>query len=225
MSAEAREVHSFQPGEVWGPNRAAVAVVAILATAVVVAMLILVFNARHESAAWTLHGIQRFTLTVAPIRDVLKPPYSRTKQLNKPAALFKSPSLVKMDEVPPQQLVVAPILPPLLGWRQQIEISSGSPARTDQRWTAFSPLQQALNAPRKPEAMQNGASYRSSDGSAMLKSYGICTELQNIQIGPSPSNRAMIALPGMNCAGDNQPTMAEELSKWANQEAKRYPPP
>src|SRR5579863_1653012 len=219
-----------QLGEMWQPNKIAIAAGAMLATLVVVAMLIFMFVSRPEPGVLAVPVVLRFSLAVATPRAESRSRYARTEQQNEAVAMPKPPSIMKVDEIPLKMTAPIPLLP--IDWQQQIEMSLESQAEMDpvsgafksNRIPSFTPLRQALNAPREPETMRNGDSYRSSTG-VMLKSDGMCSELQIIQIGPSPSNRATIALPGQNCAGDDQPTMAEELSKRASQKAKRYPPP
>jgi hypothetical protein len=220
-----------QLGEVWQPNKIAIATVAILATLVVVAMLIFMFETRLEPDVRAVPVVLRFSLAVATLRAELKSRYARTELQNKAVVMLKPPSIMKVEEIP---LKITASIPPLpIDWQQQIEMSLKSQAQNDSGSGAFklnripilTPLYQALNAPRNPETMRNGDSYRSSTGGVMLKSDGMCSEMRTVQIGPSPSNRTTIAFPGQNCAGDDQSTMAEELSKWANQETKKYPPP
>lgn len=212
---------------IWQPNRAVVVVVGMLATAIVLASLYFMFDRPLEPAVRVMPVEIHLTSDMVPL-------YSRqaqSKQRNKPQAILKPLHLKKVENMPLKML--EPPSPPPVDWQQQIEMSVKSQSQNNPSPTGFmsnrpmqiSPLQQALNAPRKPENLQNGGSYRSIYGGVMLKSAGICSELQTIQVGPSPSNRVTIAFPGQHCGGDYQPSMAEELSKWADQEAKKHPPP
>ena len=216
-------------GDVWEPNRGATAAFAMLVTALVVAMLIFMFNT-HKSAYTTAPVEQNFTLTVVAPPIALKSKYSRSKQLNMPATTPRPLSVVKLHEI---TIKTIPPIPPPIDWQQQIEMSTKSQAQTayssipfiSNRILIFSSLQQALNAHLKAETMQNGDSYQSSAGGVILKVNGICSDVQTVQTGPSPSDRATITFPGQNCAGDYQPTMDEQLAKWAKQQEKNYPPP
>jgi len=219
-----------QFGEVWQPNKIATAAGAMLATLAVVAMLVFMFEKRSEPDVRAAPVVLRFSLALATPRAGLKSRHAKTRQQSETSVMLRPPSDVKVDEIPLK--IAAPIPLLLMDWQQQMEMSLKSQAQTDpvsgafqlNRIPSFMPLQQALNAPRKPGTMRNGDSYRSSTGGVMLKSAGMCSEMQTIQVGPSPSNRATVALPGQNCADDGRSSMAEELSKWASQEAKKYPP-
>ena len=219
----------IQRGDVWEPNWGATAAFAMLVTALVVAMLIFMFNT-HKSAYTMAPVEQNFTLTVVAPPIALKSKYSRSKQLNMPATIPRPLSVVKLHEITIKRI---PPTPPPIDWQQQIEMSTKSQAQTafssipfiSNRIPIFSSLQQALNAHHKAATMQNGDSYQSSTGGVILKVNGICSEVQTVQTGPSPSDRATITFPGQNCAGEYQPTLAEELAKWAKQQEKKYPPP
>ena len=188
----------------------------MLATTLVVVMLIYVINKRPESIDITTPVEQRITLTLAAPRTESK---AQSWQLKVPAPTLKPLSVVKPDANP---------IPPLIDWQQQIEIEARSGSQMlflPGRFQDLSPLQQALNVPRKAAPMQDGDSYQTASGGVMMKANGVCSEVRAVQVGPSPSNRATVSFPGQNCAGDVQPTMAEQLAEWANQEKKRYTPP
>jgi len=217
---------AIQPGMIWQPNRVGVAAASIFAAAVVLAMMIFMFDRQLEPV-----------VRVTPVEIRLNPisPHQTTglhvqpEYRIKPRAELKTLHIMQAAIIPLQ--LIEPISPPI-DWQQQIEMSVRNQGQTNtnpaqllsNKPPPVSPLQQALNAPRKPETMQNGDSYRSIYGGVMLKSGGMCSELQTIQVGPSPSNRVTIAFPGYHCAGDYQPSMAEELSNWADKEAQKHPP-
>lgn len=206
----------IQHAEVWQPNRGASAALAMLATTLVVAMLISVIQARPDSFDITAPVVQRLTLTLAAPRVELKP---QSKQLNVPAPALEPLSVVKP---------VVDSIPPPIDWQQQIEIEARSGSQMlflPDRFQDLSPLKQALNGPRKAATMRDGDSYQTASGGVMVKADGMCSEMRSVQVGPSPSNRATVAFPGQACAGAVQPTMAEQLAEWVNQEKKRYPPP
>jgi hypothetical protein len=221
---------SARPSINWQPNKIPVAAAGIVATLIFCMALMLIFARRIvptpveiplEVRLISLVEHQHATAALKPVHVV---PHGHYQAFLKPVHILKS-ATIPLQEIEP---ISAPI-----DWQQQLEMSVKSQAQANSdlsasplnRLQAFTPLQQALNAPRKPETMQNGASYRSIYGGVMLKSGGMCSELQTIQVGPSPSNRVTIALLGQHCAGDYQPSMAEELSKWVEQEAKKHPPP
>ncbi|MGH8321522.1 MAG: hypothetical protein ACRESI_06175 [Gammaproteobacteria bacterium] len=76
-------------------------------------------------------------------------------------------------------------------------------------------LEKALQFRPKEPILQNGEAYRSIYGYTTLKSNGGCSEMQDVQIGPSPSARTTVTFP-TPCPGVHQPSMSEELSKWAD---------
>ena len=203
---------AIQRAEVWQPNRGASASLAVLATALVVAMLISVIKARPGSIDIAAPVVQRLTLTVTAPQSELKP---RSKRLNVPAATLKPLSVLEP--------VVASI-PPSIDWQQQAQTVLDSMVFLPNR-VQVSPLQQALSAPRKAGTMQDGDSYQTASGGVMAKMGDTCTEMRSVQVGPSPTDRATVAFPGQACAGDDQPTMAEQLAEWADQEKKKHQPP
>ncbi len=87
---------------------------------------------------------------------------------------------------------------------------------------APSDLSRALQAPEKPATLQQGQSYRTEYGNAIVKSGGGCTELQELQIGPVAKAQIgfMVA-----CPGERKPTMADALAQWSSQRAEQSPPP
>jgi hypothetical protein len=218
-----------QSGIIWRPNRPAIFVASLFATAVVVSTLIFMFDRQPESP------IRVYPIEIALTSlSALEPIGSKQRRsLSRPhletAMRPKVLHLVKADTVP---LKIIEPLPNPIDWQQQMEMSVKAQGQNlpsslkpmSAGNLPFTPLQQALNAPQKPSTMHNGGSYRSIYGGVMLKSGGMCSELQTIQVGPSPSNRVTVAFPGHHCAGDYQPSMAEELSKWVDQEAKKHPP-
>ncbi|MGA9855412.1 MAG: hypothetical protein WBR29_09080 [Gammaproteobacteria bacterium] len=220
----------IQPKMMWQPNRLVIAVVGTLASIVVIAALIFMFARRPQPTARIMPIELRLTSAVSsgPAASKQKPVSERRIT---PQVILKPLQIKKVENIPLN--TIEPPSPSPVDWQQQIEMSVKSQGQSSSNSTgiiltkpsSITPLQQALNAPRKPETMQNGGSYRSIYGGVILKSGGICSELQTIQIGPSPSNRVTIAFPGHHCAGDYQPSMADELSKWVDQEAKRHPPP
>lgn len=219
-----------QSGIAWQPNRAACVAASILATASVLAALIFMFDRPLEFAIRVTSIEIRLTSATPSKQAASKPKQLRSKPPYEIEAILKQSHLVRPEKIP---LKIIESLPKPVDWQQQIEMSIKSQEQSDSNPNKFmlhkipttTPLQQALNAPRKPASMQNGKSYRSLYGGVTLKSDGLCSELQTIQMGPSPSNRVTLAFPGHYCAGDYQPSMAEELSKWADQEALKHPPP
>ncbi|MHB8404967.1 MAG: hypothetical protein ACYDCJ_06065 [Gammaproteobacteria bacterium] len=215
---------------VWQPNRAACIAASILAAASVLAALIFMFDRPLESAIRVTSIEIRLTSATPSKQAASKPKQLRSKPPDESGAILKQLHLVRPKKIP---LRIIESLPKPVDWQQQIEMSVKSQRQSDSNPTEFllnktpavTYLQQALNAPRKPASMQNGKSYRSLYGGVTLKSDGLCSELQTIQMGPSPSNRVTLAFPSHHCAGDYQPSMAEELSKWADQEAQKHPLP
>jgi hypothetical protein len=221
----------LQPAISWRPDKFAVAAAGMLATTVVVAMLIFMFNTQPGAVMRVMPVELRLESTAVIPRATLKSTHVQPEQQKKFLAAFKSLPILKVEKIP--LTIIAPLSSPPIDWQQQLQMSvksqtqanSGLSASPLNRIQAFTPLQQALNAPRKPETMQNGDSYRSIYGGVILQSDGMCSELQTIQTGPSPSDQATIAFPGHRCAGNYLPSMADELAKWADQEAKKQPPP
>jgi len=215
---------------VWQPNRAACVAASILAAASVLAALIFMFDRSLESAIRVTSIEIRLTSATPSKQAASKPKQLRSKPPYETEAILKQSHLVRPEKIP---LKIIESLPKPVDWQQQIEMSVKSQDQSDSNPTEFTlhkipaatPLQRALIAPRKPASMQDGESYRSLYGGVMLKSDGLCSELQTIQMGPSPSNRVTLAFPGHHCAGDYQPSMGDELSKWVDQEALKHPPP
>jgi len=222
---------ALKPILIWRPNRVACVAGGIFVTVIVLAALIFMFNRPLESAIRVTPIEIRLISAATSAQVALKSKHVKFEHRHETGAILKPVHLVRSKKIPLK--IIAPPLPTPVDWQQQIEMSVKSQAQSVSNPTGLmlnkipivTPLQQALNAPRKPESMQNGGSYRSIYGSTILKSGGMCSELQTIQIGPSPSNRVTIAFPGHHCAGDYQPSMNEELTKWVDQEAKKHPPP
>lgn len=92
------------------------------------------------------------------------------------------------------------------------------PANTEQD------LAGTLNAPRKQApGMQDGDAYRNSTGETVIKAGGECGRMQSIQMSPSPTNKAAIGFL-THCPGDYQPTLGDQLLKWAETKQKPAPP-
>ncbi|HET7649947.1 MAG TPA: hypothetical protein VFL15_04530 [Gammaproteobacteria bacterium] len=85
-------------------------------------------------------------------------------------------------------------------------------------------LARTLNAPRKlaPD-LQDRDGYRSAAGEAVIKSAGECGRVQTIQMSPSPTNKATIGFL-TDCPGEYQPTLGEQLLKWAETKPRPAPP-
>lgn len=86
-------------------------------------------------------------------------------------------------------------------------------------------LARTLNARRKPAPdLQDGDGYRSAAGETIIKSGGECGRVQTIQMSPSPTNKATIGF-FTRCPGEYQPTLGEQVLKWADTKQKNLPQP
>lgn len=217
---------------IWQPNRAVVVVFSTLAAAVVLAIIIFMFD-RPLAPAIRVTPIEiRISSATVAKQIPLKLKQVQSEKRNKPQAVQKQRHLVKVENIPLK--TIEPLPSPPVDWRQQIQITVKSQGQSNpnpmkfmlSRLPPVTPLQQALNAPRNPESMQNGESYRSIYGGTIQKINGVCVEIQTIQVGTSPSNRSTISmLSPFTCPGNHKPTMAEELSNWADKEAQKHQPP
>ncbi len=214
----------------WQPNGAAVWFAALASTLVVAVMFIFLFDRQLESPI-RVEAIQvRLTNAEPSKENAVNPAAAKTTH---PAIMQSAPKPLHIVTIKPlPSTVIEPLSPPI-DWRQQIEmsvnnqvpssLSSSSPALKNLHYT---PLYQALNALQKPAAMQNGGYYRDSNGNRVMKAGGMCFEIQKVQFGPSPSDTISVAMdPPFTCPGDYKPTMADDLSKWADQKAKKHLPP
>ncbi len=219
-----------QSATLWQPNQAVVAPASVLVTGVVLAALVFMFARQPEPADRIMPIELRLTSSAAPEQAASK--LKSVPELRfKPQVTPKPLHVIQVAKIPLR--LIEPILPPI-DWQQQIEMtvrsqgqSNPNPAQLlSNKPAPVYPLQQALNAPRKPETMQNGESYRSIYGGSVVKINGQCIEMRAIQVGPSPSNQATIAMfSPLECPGDHKPTMEEELSNWAEKEAQKHQPP
>jgi hypothetical protein len=218
-----------QSAMLWQPNKAVVVTVSVLVAGVVSAALVFMFAGHTEPAA-RIMPVELSLTSAAPSLQTASTRLTIHEHQIKPQTVLKPVPISKIENIPVH--TIAPISPPI-DWQQQIQMSVENQSQNSVNPNGFilnkpsqtTPLQQALNAPRKPETMQDGGSYRSIYGGVMLKSGGMCSEVQTIQVGPSPSNRVNVVFPGNHCAGDYQPSMADELSRWADKEAQKHQPP
>ena len=81
-------------------------------------------------------------------------------------------------------------------------------------------LDRTLRAPPRMETLKDGEGYQSVDGEKVARSGDTCSEQRDVQVGPSPSNQVMLAF-SVPCPGAYRPTMADELSAWAEGERRR----
>lgn len=154
------------------------------------------------------------------------------------AALPKPPPRPRhqVNEIPlpsaaPQPLMPAANVPPVPDLRQVMQDVARESA-ADARPGAFlelpaeqhSDLTRALRAPGKSGRLQQGQSYRSIYGDAIAKVGDGCASMQELQIGPSPTNRVIVEF-SVDCPGEYQPTMTDALTAWAATAAKQRPLP
>ncbi|MDE2235309.1 MAG: hypothetical protein KGL13_07840 [Gammaproteobacteria bacterium] len=214
----------------WQPNQPVIAMSAAAMTLVFVAMLIFLFD-RQPEARLMVKTIQiRLTSGQSKRRFVAQPTGLRIKAAVVNQTSLKPLHVLSMEPVPMN--VIKP-LPPSINWQRQIEVSVNSQAQRGLSLSSaalknlhYTPLYEALNTPHEPAGMQNGGNYRDIDGNRIVKTGGKCLELKTIQFGPSPSDQVTLALmPPFTCPGDFKPTMADELSKWTDQQAIKHPPP
>lgn len=121
-------------------------------------------------------------------------------------------------------------LPPIPGFtllQEQVDQVARETASTGQGGSFLVPpapsdLSRALQAPEKAATLQQGQSYRTEYGDAIVKSGGGCTKLQQLQIGPVAKAQIgfMVA-----CPGERKPTMADDLAQWSAKRAGQSPPP
>lgn len=71
--------------------------------------------------------------------------------------------------------------------------------------------------------MQDGDAYRNAAGETVIKSAGECGRVQTVEMSPSPTNKATIGFL-THCLGEYQPTLGEQLLKWADTKQKPAPP-
>jgi hypothetical protein len=216
-----------QPRMVWRPNRAVCIAVALFTASVVMVFLIAMFSRHPESSG------RGTTISIRLIsHPASKPAALKQTQVSSKSRLEAQTfpkRLIKTGMVPLK--IIKPVPKPV-DWQRQIQLGIESEIQNPPNTHAFmlnknpaiTPLQQALNAPRKPKAMRNGQNYRSEYGGIELKANGLCSELQTLQIVPSPSNRTTGASPTA-CPGGHQSGMGEELLKWASHEARAHSPP
>ena len=81
-------------------------------------------------------------------------------------------------------------------------------------------LDRALRAPPRAETLKDGEGYPSVYGVKVARSGDSCSEQRDVQVGPSPSDHVMLAF-SVPCPGAYRPTMADELSAWADGERRR----
>jgi len=86
----------------------------------------------------------------------------------------------------------------------------------------YSDLMHGVNAPAPLPGMQNGDAYRSEYGFGVIKAGGRCGELKTVQIGPSPSVKAVVGF-AAPCPGSYKPSMGDELKAWADKQASKGP--
>lgn len=137
-----------------------------------------------------------------------------------------------LKQVRPIAIQEIPILKPM-DLQQQMDMAAQESEQSRSQSPEFMVKQnpmndllgKALQFRRQAPLLENGEAYRSIYGSTVLESNGGCSELQDIQIGPSPSSRTTVAL-NTPCPGNNKPTMSDELEAWAGKrKAELFTPP
>lgn len=81
-------------------------------------------------------------------------------------------------------------------------------------------LDRALRTPPRAETLKDGDGYPSVYGVKVARSGDSCSEQRGVQVGPSVSDNVMLAF-SVPCPGAYRPTMADELSAWADGERRR----
>ncbi|MGH8397420.1 MAG: hypothetical protein ACRETA_04150 [Gammaproteobacteria bacterium] len=208
-------IAAIQSRIAWQPNPLGSVSIGILASALVLAALVFIFSDRIETETHPapmevrLISFKSVPHTLHKTRIKLKSPVERLPALQpiKPIAIQKIQ------------------LPQQVNWQQQMDMAvqeyEPSGSKSSEFMVKQNPtdtiLEKALQFRPKQPILQNDEAYRSIYGYTVLKSDGLCTELQTIQFGPSPSDRVTVAsIPPHPCTGEQKPTMSEELSKWAD---------
>ena len=158
-------------------------------------------------------------LVAAPV----SPPHHARAPTPKPVTQAVTAKPLVMPETSPVKL-----LPPSAPLDMSLPGSVFAPPAAStfvpQAFNPYSDLSKALAAPPPPAMMHNGDAGRSPYGFPVVKSGGQCLELQNVQVGLSPSAHAKVGF-GVPCPGDYRPSMADELKAWADKQASKKPRP
>ena len=154
-----------------------------------------------------------------------------------PAAAGKLSSRVKLRPshaalATPRPLPVTTAVPAPIPWLQamdaavQVDTSGqeGKATFSSKSQTASGDLRRALQAQPSSQVMQQGETYRSAYGTAVLKSQGMCGESQMVRTGPAPQDQVLVTSP-IACPGEYKPSMGEELLSWAKKVQQRLPTP
>lgn len=209
---------SIQARTAWQPNPFGSVSIGVFATVIMLAAFVFIFSRPLEPAVHPVSIVIRLislrAAKLAPRAERIRP----TPQIEH-VWIAIQPRIVRPEKIQ---------LPKSVDWRQQlnVEVKTHGQSRSQASQFMMNPnppdevLEQALQAPRKPATLQNEEAYRNIYGGIVVKSNGVCSELQTIQIGPSPSSRTTVALPG-HCSGDHQPSMDDELSAWATRQKKK----
>ena len=213
----------------WRPNPFISVAAGVLATAALLAALVFIFSTQPPPDIPATPV--KITLGSAKAAHILalksSRPRHRPKHVpgrNRTRRATAKPVPLKAAKNTPSKSV---------NWQQQMDWAAQAYARRQAnppeillpRTAADADLQRAMQAPRKPPVMRNGESYRSIYGGTIVKSHGVCSRLQTVQFGPSPSNRTPIAFL-TPCPGEYQPSAGRELLEWANKKrAKMSGPP
>lgn len=80
-------------------------------------------------------------------------------------------------------------------------------------------LDRALRASPRAETLKDGEGYQSAYGVTVARSGDTCSEQRDVQLGPTPQGHVKLAF-SVPCPGAYRPTMADELSAWADGERR-----
>lgn len=137
------------------------------------------------------------------------------------------PHLVAPAPVLPPALTPLPPIPGFTLLQEQVdeavrETVSAGQGSSFLLPSAPSDLSRALQAPEKPATLQQGQSYRTEYGNAIVKSGQGCTAMQQVQVGPVAKAGVGFMVP---CPGEYRPGMADALADWADKRAQGTKPP
>ena len=208
-----------QYGTGWRPDPFASVAGGVLATAALLAALVFIFSTQPPPDIPATPV--KITLRSAKTAHILALRSSRPRHRPKHAAGRNRTRRITAKPVPLKDKKNT--LSKSVNWQQQIDSAAKAYAQRQANPSeillphtpADADLQHAMQTPRKPSVMRNGESYRSIYGGTIVKSYGVCSWLQTIQFGPSPSNRTTIAFL-THCPGEYQPSAGRKLLEWAN---------
>ncbi len=206
-------VATIQSKLAWQPNPFGSVSIGVIATALVLATLAFIFG-RPIETEMPPAPMEIRLISFKSILPTLHKTHIRLKSKVERLPVLRPIGPITIQKIP---------LPPQVNWQQQMNMAvqeyEPSGSRPSQFMVKQNPtdnvLEKALQFQPKGPILRNGEAYRSINGYTVQKSNGICSELQNLQIGPSPSNRTTVAFP-IPCPGEYQPSMSEELSKWAD---------